>query len=212
MAQAASISVLVVISDEATRARLRAELEARCEVVADAESFDTARARAIELVPDVVLVDDRLGRDALGEFCFGVLVDTPATHVVALVENDDDVAYETLLQGAFSLVPRESEPGAVVDSVIGAARGESVLTAGSARRLLEDLQKVAAAPGEIFARTLRLTRTEEAVLARLAQGATPAEVAELHDVTARLVNLHTGYATAKVHHHAQRVRIRDAFV
>ena len=31
----------------------------------------------------------------------------------------------------------------------------------------------------------------------------------LHGVTARLVNLHTGYAVAKVHHHAQRVRVRD---
>jgi hypothetical protein len=40
----------------------------------------------------------------------------------------------------------------------------------------------------------------------------PSEIAALHGVTARLVNLHTGYAVAKVHHHAQRVRARDEFV
>ena len=212
MAQAAAISVLVVIGDEPTRTRLFEELQSRCEIVADVDSFEAARARAVELVPDVVLVDDRIGRDAIGEFCFDVLVNTPATRVVALVEHDDEIAYETLLQGAFSLVPSDSAPAAVVEAVRGAARGESVLTTGSAQRLLEDLQRVATTSADPLTRTLRLTRIEEAVLARLAQGATPAEVAELHDVTARLVNLHTGYATAKVHHHAQRVRIRDAFV
>ena len=47
-------------------------------------------------------------------------------------------------------------------------------------------------------------------MSRPAEPGHGATLLELHDVTARLVNLHMGYAVAKVHHHLQRVRTRDA--
>jgi hypothetical protein len=48
------------------------------------------------------------------------------------------------------------------------------------------------------------------VLARLAAGETVKAVARAHDVIPRLVNLHTGYAVTKVHHHVHRLRTREA--
>jgi DNA-binding CsgD family transcriptional regulator len=76
--------------------------------------------------------------------------------------------------------------------------------------LLHDVQRSRDAVVDPIVRRVRLTDTEQEVLARLAEGRTPLEIAALHDVTARLVSLHTGYAVAKVHHHLQRVRTRDA--
>ena len=93
--------------------------------------------------------------------------------------------------------------------MIGASRGESLVLAGIARLLLEDTKYVTATNRDPLARLVRLTSTEQEVLTRLGGGLSPAEIAALHGVTARLVNLHTGYAVAKVHHHAQRVRVRD---
>ncbi|MCB1005904.1 MAG: hypothetical protein KDB35_17115, partial [Acidimicrobiales bacterium] len=50
------------------------------------------------------------------------------------------------------------------------------------------------------------TATEREVLMGLAAGETPAGIAARHEVTARLVNLHTGYAVAKLQRHAEAAR------
>lgn len=51
-----------------------------------------------------------------------------------------------------------------------------------------------------------LSATEREVLLALAAGESPADIAQRHEVTARLVNLHTGYAVAKLQRHAERAR------
>lgn len=212
MADPAPLSLLVAVADEAARAELLPHLAITCDIVATAATIDEVGELAVDLVPDVVLLDDRLDRARTGELCAFLVLHTPASRIVVLTDADDDMAYEALLQGAFTLVPNREPAMAIAAAVRGAARGESVVTAGAAHRLLEDIRLVSNSRAEPFARALRLTRTEEEVLVRLGEGRTPSAVASMHDVTPRLVNLHTGYAVAKVHHHVLRVRTRHALV
>jgi DNA-binding NarL/FixJ family response regulator len=178
-------------------------------VVADEPHLDRAFAIAADLVPDIVLLDEG-DRGETGRACLDATLRTPATRLVVLVEHDDELAYETLLQGAFSTVTATAPVADIIAAVRSAARGESTIVAGSARRLLEDSQRVTNGAHDPFVPALRLTETELEVLRRRAEGCSPADIAARHDVTARLVNLHMGYAVAKVHHHLQRVRTRDA--
>jgi DNA-binding NarL/FixJ family response regulator len=179
--------------------------------VATAHGHDAAVAAAADLVPDVlVLVDggSAVDRAGLGAVCADLVSHTPATRLVVITAVDDDLAYETLLQGAFSvLAPVPSAALVIVDAVRGAARGESTVSPGCARRLIEDADRAAAA-SDPFAPNMRLTETEREVLTRLAAGEPAASIAARHDVTPRLVNLHAGYAVAKLHHHVHRARAR----
>jgi DNA-binding NarL/FixJ family response regulator len=192
------------------RAELSSALGDGALVIADEPDLDRALDVAAELVPDVVVLDELDDRSRTGRACLDATLRTPATRLVVLVAADDDLAYETLLQGAFSTVPLDTPVADFVAAVRAASRGESTVVPGSARRLLEDATRVAAAATDPFLPALRLTETEQEVLRRRGEGHSPAEIAARHDVTARLVNLHMGYAVAKVHHHLQRVRTRDA--
>jgi DNA-binding NarL/FixJ family response regulator len=179
-------------------------------LLADEPDRATAFASVAELVPDVVVLDEGEDRVDAGRVCLDSMLRTPATRIVALVATDDEVAYETLLQGAFSTLEADAPAGEIVAAVRAAARGESTIVAGSAARLLTDARRVARPDADPYLPRLRLTDTEQEVLARRGEGHTPAQIAAMHDVTARLVNLHMGYAVAKVHHHLQRVRARDS--
>jgi NarL family two-component system response regulator LiaR len=208
VADRADITVVLAVHGD-RRAELAAALASSAIVVADEPDLAAAFGVAVDLVPDVVLLDELDDRAETGRACLATMLRTPAARLVVLVSGDDEDAYETLLQGAFSTVQATAPVDEVVAAVRAAARGESVIVAGSARRLLEDAQR-AAQSIDLVLPALSLTDTEQEVLRRRAEGLSPAEIAALHDVTARLVNLHTGYAVAKVHHHVQRVRTRDA--
>jgi DNA-binding NarL/FixJ family response regulator len=192
------------------RPELSAALASTALVVADEPGRERALMTAADLIPDVVLLDETDGRAGSGPACLESTLRTPATRLVTLVDADDELAYETLLQGAFSTVLATTPADEIVATVRAAARGESTVVVGSAERLLADARRVTNSGADPYLPSLRLTDTEQEVLARRAEGHTPAEIAAMHDVTARLVNLHMGYAVAKVHHHLQRVRTRDA--
>lgn len=203
------ITVVLGAADDHRRAELHAALEAVVTVVGSEASIARALQSVAAEVPDVVVLDERENRQAVAAACWRTLSHHPATRIVVLSTTDDEQAYEALLQGAFAVLRGDSAPATVVDAVVGASRGESLVLAGIARLLLEDTKFVATANGDPLTKLVRLTNTEQEVLARLGAGLSSSEIAALHGVTARLVNLHTGYAVAKVHHHAQRVRARE---
>jgi DNA-binding NarL/FixJ family response regulator len=202
------ISVVLGVGG-ARRAELAAALGDATLVLADEPGAAPALDATEVLVPDVVLLDEHDGRALTGEACRAAALRTPAVRLVVLVDADDELAYELILEGAFATVDATSPPAAIVDAVRAAARGESTIVAGSARRLLEDARRVERNLDPRIP-ALRLTATEEEVLGRRSDGLASVDIAALHDVTARLVNLHMGYAVAKLHHHVQRARARDA--
>jgi NarL family two-component system response regulator LiaR len=173
VADRADITVVLAVHGP-RRVELAAALAASAAVVADEPDLASALGVAVDLVPDVVLLDELEDRCETGPMCLATMLRTPAARLVVLVADDDEAAYETLLQGAFATVPATAPVDDVVTAVRAAARGESVIVAGSARRLLEDARRAALAPGDPVLPSLRLTDTEQEVLCRRAEGLSPA--------------------------------------
>ena len=66
-------------------------------------------------------------------------------------------------------------------------------------RLLHDLDAWAQRSADPLYPPPTLTATEREVLARIGEGVEPEAIAETHAVTTHLVNLHAGFAVAKLH-------------
>ena len=69
----------------------------------------------------------------------------------------------------------------------------------TARRLLNDLDAWASRSSDPLYPPPTLTSTEREVLAHLSAGEEPSRIASVFGVTGHLVNVHAGYAVAKLH-------------
>jgi DNA-binding NarL/FixJ family response regulator len=197
------VTALVAEADEAFAQRVSSALADHddLKVVATATSGRGAVEQLLELMPDAALLDLRLpdvdGLDA----CRTVHALAPATALVVLARpQDDDRAFAALCEGASACVTIDTPLDEVGDALRGATRGECVLPGAVAARVLDGLERIAAAqpPHAAVGRAPAATDTEREVLACLAQGETPDRIADRYDVTTRLVNLHTGFAVAKL--------------
>jgi len=138
-----------------------------------------------------------LGRSHTGhEFVARVLSEMPDVAVGPL---DDERLFGALVNGASSAVLLDEPPELAGSVVIGTARGESRILPRMAFRLLHDIDAWARRSADPLYPPPQLTATEREVLGRLGDGDDPATIATLHHVTAHLVNIHTGYAVAKLH-------------
>lgn len=179
------------------------ETDGRFDVVGRASDATSAVETIVTTVPDVAFVDINLPAGPTVTDGVTALAIThrqrPAVRLVAVAIDDDDRAYAALAAGAMGLYLWNDPVATAVDVAAGVARGESPLTAGWAGRIIDEVRWLAREPGLVPAP--ELTPTELEVLRRIASGATPAAIAELHGVTVHLVGLHAGVAVTKVRRH-----------
>lgn len=163
--------------------------------------------RILDSLPDVVIIDVKLPGQAALTACWTVLQEAPATQMILLAGPEDlEAVYQAITYGAAGCLQRAEAVEQCGTAVRGATRGEYLLPPLVAGRVLHDVAAYAEAPDHPFGASSPLTATEREVLSSLAGGDTPADIARRHEVTARLVNLHTGYAVAKLQRHAERAR------
>ena len=174
----------------------------RVTVVGTTADADEAVGLVLAHVPDVVVLDGALGYDQARDVCRRTQAASPASRVTVIAPRDDEHAYATLVAGAVAVIvttdPAALEPRSLGRALAGIARGESLLTCRTAARLLHDVDAWSARSADPLHPAPTLPATEREVLGRLAAGHRPADIAADHDVTARLVNIHTGYAVAKL--------------
>jgi DNA-binding NarL/FixJ family response regulator len=197
------VTALVAEADTAFAEQVTAALADHddLQVVATATSGRGAVEQLLELMPDAALLDLRLPDVDGLEACRTVHALAPATALVVLARaQDDDRAFAALCEGASACVTAETPLDEVGDALRGATRGECVLPGPVAARVLDGLERIAAAspPHAGLDRAPSATETEREVLTCLAEGQTPSAIADAYDVTTRLVNLHTGFAVAKL--------------
>ena len=118
----------------------------------------------------------------------------------------DDLTYEMVRSGVFSVVSTRASIDDIVNATRSAGRRESVISAGVARRLVDEMTRTASVAAHPANRPPSLTLTEREVLTLIARDKLADEIAAMYDVTARLVNLHTGYAVAKLQQHLAQQR------
>lgn len=188
------LRALIADDQEMVRAGLRMILEAQddIEVVAEAVDGVEAVALAIELRPDVCLMDVRMpGMDGITATRQLAGDDNPAPiPVVAITTFDlDDYVYGALQAGAQGFLRKDATAALVVEAVRAAAAGDALISPSVTTRLLRHFvdrqqQSLASEPAE------PLTDREEQVLAALARGRTNAEIGN---------DLHISLSTVKSH-------------
>jgi DNA-binding NarL/FixJ family response regulator len=195
-----AIRVLLADDHEVVRRGLRSLFEGTdIQVVAEAASGHEALKLAKEKKLDVVLLDVRMpdldGLNVLGR----IKLDHPDLPVLMLstYDNPTYVARAVAL-GAAGYVLKDSHRDKLLDSIRGAATGETVWTREELRRVTGAL----ATPRLSAEVEVPLTQRESEVLKQLALGLTNKEIAQV---------LHISYETVKEHvqHILRKIGVTD---
>jgi DNA-binding NarL/FixJ family response regulator len=151
-------------------------------VVAEAGDGDEAARLAIELRPDVTLMDLRMPvLDGVGAI-ERIRSEWPDATIVVLTTYDTDEAIVRAIEaGAAGYLLKDAPPDELLDAVKRAADGDTVLAAPVAKRLVERVRDPAAGA---------LSQRELEVLRAVASGNTNAQIAG---------ELHISQATVKTH-------------
>ena len=113
----------------------------RIEVVAVAENGEEAIARAVELVPDVVLLDVRMSGINGIEAARIISQKVPVTKIIMLTASDEeDDLYEALKAGATGYLLKDVSIEEVAAVIRGVTQGQSLITPSMASKLLVELQ------------------------------------------------------------------------
>lgn len=194
------IEAVVAHPDGAVRQAMVAELAAAgVTVVGETGDGSDAVALVRRFVPDVALLATELpGTDGVGA-CRDLRVDLPVVRVLLIADHDDEDAIGGLRAGAYGCWLRTAPQTTLADAVRGTMRRESLPTAGWATEILESYATLVDEAATRFVPAPTLTPMEHDVLARLAVGETPAQVATAFEITSHMVRLHVGYAIVKLY-------------
>jgi DNA-binding NarL/FixJ family response regulator len=178
------IRILLVDDHPVVRMGLRGMLDAEPDltVVGEASSGSESVGRALELTPDIVLMDLRMpggdGVEATGR----ILSAVPGVRVMVLTtyESDRDIL-RAIEAGASGYLLKDASPAELADAVRAAARGETVLAPSVASTLVRQVRSPA--PPALSAR-------ETEVLKLVAGGLTNAEIGRRLFISEATVKTH----------------------
>lgn len=174
------IRVLIVDDHEVVRVGLRTLLSStsNIEVVGDAATADQAIAEVTRLLPDVVLLDVRLGDRNGFDVCREIQKLERDVRVLVLTSfADDDVVVQAISAGADGYLLKEINREALVQSIEKVAAGQSVLDPAVTGRVFGKVQSLMENPGGN--KLGLLSAQEKRVLAFVAEGKTNKEIAAL---------------------------------
>lgn len=186
------IRVLVVDDHPVVRAGLFALLAAnpRLDVVGQAGDGAAALAAAAELAPDVVLCDLRLGDGIDGVGVTRALrarPQPPAVVILTTYDHDVDIV-RAVEAGAAGYLLKDTAPAAIVAAIVGAAAGETVLSATMTDRMIATMRT----------RRAGLSERELEVLRLVADGLSNREIARSLLVSEATVKTHLNHAYGKL--------------
>ena len=197
------ISVLLADDQALVRAGFRMILEnaADMRVVGEAGDGGAAAQIALELWPDVVLMDVRMpdvdGVDATRRICAGD--GAGRTRVLILTTFDlDEYVYAALHAGASGFLLKDALASDLLSAIRVVARGEAVVAPSVTRRLLDRYFTTGAGPTASTTALDALTEREREVLGLIAQGLSNVEIAGSLYLSEGTVKTHVSRVLAKL--------------
>ena len=194
--------IRVVVADDhaPTRAGVRASLDGQgFEVVAEVASARTAVAAAIDLRPDVCLLDIHMpgsGIAAAGEISRRL----PDCAVVMLTySQDDDDLFDALRAGARGYLLKDMDPDRIGPALQGVLAGEAALPRTLVSKVLQEFQ--GRSRRKLFTRSQRptqLTSREWEVMELLRDGLSTDDVAKRLFVAPGTVRVHVSSVLKKL--------------
>ena len=113
-------------------------------------------------------------------------------------------SYQAIRVGAWGCLDPHAGPAELHDAAEAVARGEALLPARHAARVLRELDDPTPRPAGGQPTPDRLTAAERTVLRLLAEGAHPEAIADHLGVSPRVVGRHAGSAVARLHKRYRR--------
>jgi two-component system, NarL family, response regulator NreC len=160
------------------------------EVVAEAESVDTARRYVLGHHPDVLIVDLNMPGGSTLEAIPALREDFPETQIVVLtMQQEAAFAREALSAGALGYVLKEAADEELVQAVRNAAVGERYLNPRLGARIASE--PLSGPPDD-------LSQREVEVLRLIALGHTNAEIAQQLFLSVRTVETHRAHIQQKL--------------
>jgi DNA-binding NarL/FixJ family response regulator len=200
------VTRLVIADDQAmVRAGFAALLGAQPELEVVGQAADGAEAvrLALELTPDVVLMDVRMpvmnGIDATARIAAAGI----PTRVLMLTTFDiDDYVFQALQAGASGFLLKDALPAELAEAVRVVAAGDGLLSPRLTRLVIEHFARggaaQASAPSPAPAELAELTQRENEILVLVAQGLSNAEIARTLFLAEQTVKTHVSRIFTKL--------------
>lgn len=202
-----TIRVLVADDHAILRQGLRQLLEEEpdLEVVGEASDGQEALKKAVELRPDVIVLDVSMpgttGLQAARKFKTAL----PKAGIVMLtVHQIEEYVYEALRAGVRGYVLKDAAPAELVDAIRAAHAGETFLSDEIARLVIDTGDR----ESEVQVVSQSLTKREREVCRMLAMGHTVPEIAKIIGISRKTVDVHKTRLMKKldIHNRAELVR------
>ncbi|MBU5437487.1 response regulator transcription factor [Tissierella sp. MSJ-40] len=167
------------------------ELENDITVIAQAGDGEEAIEKALELKPEVILLDINMpkvnGIEALRRFKdLGI-----SSKVIMLtIHEDKEYIYETIKIGANGYVLKDSEADSLIKAIRDVGRGKTYIQPSIATVLVKDSQNMNNENNKEFMKVNSLTKREYEVLILIAEGLNNRDIAEKLFISEKTVKNH----------------------
>ena len=188
------------------------------EVIGEASNGLDAVEKALELRPDLILMDIGMpifdGLEATRQ----IKKEFPNVIIVMLTMRDEDEKlFAALKNGAQGYLLKSIRSWDMVDLLRGAMKGNAAITQALAGRMLEEFRRLSqVAPRAPSGVDIALTRREQDVLSLVADGATDKQIADSLTLSIHTVKSHMRNILAKLHlshrHEAALYAVREGLI
>ena len=188
------------------------------EVIGEASNGLDAVEKALELRPDLILMDIGMpifdGLEATRQIkkeCPDVII------VMLTMRDEDEKLFAALKNGAQGYLLKSIRSWDMVDLLRGAMKGNAAITQALAGRMLEEFRRLShGAQRASEGVDIALTRREQEVLSLVADGATDKQIADSLTLSVHTVKSHMRNILAKLHlshrHEAALYAVREGLI
>lgn len=194
------IKVLLADDHELFRRGVRntIEREEDIQVVGEAEDGIEALAKALELKPDLILMDIAMPRRDGLEAISAIKGELPDVKVIMLtVYDQDEHLFEAIKRGAEGFLNKNVRAQDILDSVRGVMQGQAALSEYMSKRILDEFAGMA--EDKAGNATSSLTPREKQVLQEIGKGLSTGEIAQSLVISENTVQVHMTSILHKLH-------------